>query len=361
MHISARVVLLGIVFGLSWSGISRAEDATCQGIYASQCWASLSGPNYCQVAVGHTPGGTAGIACAVRLSQLDTWGGVLHCFAAQGTSSAVINGRGGEEAQNPGPFSSTDSSKRMISLAIKPETTSGVPGVRIFILRSDGHLFQAVTRWPLPEGGDPRIFFSDTGASVLSGIREIAWVPASGVVATTTDNLRYVQNGTGWNQMTGATAFTLGGNNDTTGQAFYATSTRLNTTAINNFAANVRVDTLPGLLAPGPDQNFGPFGRTRPLSVGGAPGAEVAYAVIKTGTSNLCAGLPPLRPCILQAFKGELFPVHWGPWTLLPTRDISANAPYAMPWTIQDGFWMRGVQGEVWVITGAQHLKFWVP
>jgi len=83
--------------------------------------------------------------------------------------------------------------------------------------------------------------------------------------------------------------------------------------------------------------------------------------VIKAGTSNLCADLPPLRPCILQGFKSPLYPFRWGGWTVLPTRDISPNAPYTMPWTIQDGYWMRGVPGEVWVIAGGQHLKFWVP
>jgi hypothetical protein len=359
MHISARVVLLGIVLGLSWSGTSRAEDATCQGIYASHCWTPLSGPNYCQVAVGHTPGGNAGIACAVTILTTDTWGGVLHCYAAEGTASAVLIGRGGEEAQNPGPFSSTDPSKRMISLAIVPENTPGGLGVRIFILRSDGHLFQAVTPWPLDPNGDPRIMFSDTGAAVLSGIREIAWVPASGLVAATTANLRYVRNGSGWSQMAGATAFILGGNNDSTGQAFYATSSPWpKTTAIKTFVVGGTVDSLPGLLAPGPDQNFGPLGRNRPLSVG----PQVAYAVMKTGTSSLCAGLPPLTPCILQARLTDQFPTHWGPWTLLQTRDLSGTNPsYAMPWTIQDGFYMRGVPGEVWVIAGAQHLKFWVP
>ena len=363
MHISARAVLLGSVLGLSWPGISRAEDATCQGIYASNCWATLSGPNYCQVAVGHTPGGNAGIACAVTISQEQMWGGVLHCYSGVGTSAAEILGRGGEEAQNPGPFSSFDGTKRMVSLAIKPENTPSGLGVRIFILRSDGHLFEAVTKWPLVPGGDPRIFFTDTGAPHLGGIREIAWAPTVGLVATTTANQKYVWNGIGWNALPNlGGAFMLGGNNDTVGDAFYAITTKLSTTSIGNFGSG-GVATLPGLLAG--DPSFTGFGRPRPLVVGGPLSGPVAYATIKKSSSSLCAGLPPLRPCILQASKSPIYPYGWGPWTLVPTRDIEAvydpMKPYGMPWTVQDGFYMHGNPGEIWVIAGAQHLKFWVP
>jgi hypothetical protein len=40
---------------------------------------------------------------------------------------------------------------------------------------------------------------------------------------------------------------------------------------------------------------------------------------------------------------------------------MSTSPSYSMPRSIQDGAPMRGVAGEIWVIAGAFHLKFWVP
>jgi hypothetical protein len=72
MNRFARLSLLGGVLGLFVFGSSRVEARLCQSDNDHQCWSTLSGPNYCQVAVGASPNGV-GIACAVTLSQPDSW------------------------------------------------------------------------------------------------------------------------------------------------------------------------------------------------------------------------------------------------------------------------------------------------
>ena len=344
MHTLSRLSLSAVLLALYLLPSARAEAAECSEDNLHGCWRTLSGPNYCQVAVGSTPSGV-GIACAVTVTQGDSWGGVLHCFAAVGTSGAVIRGRGGEEAQNPGHFSSSDLSKRIVSLAIKP--LSPTPQTLIYALRSDGQLFVAiVSTWPYAEGADPRIYFNPEGSTPLSGIREIAWAPGTGLVATTHSNQRFVRNGSGWSLMSG-TALLLAGNNDSSGHAFYVSGTRGTQTLLGNFVANWPVATLPGLL---PSAN-GSFGRGRPLTVG----ADRAYALLPANCSGGSAG----TPCIFRAGLNT-WTHSWGSWNYFPTADFGA-AGATMPWTIQDGFKMRGVAGELWVIGGAQHLKFWAP
>jgi hypothetical protein len=349
MHTFSRLTLAGTLLALFLLQSGRAEAGECTegNDNLHGCWKTLSGPNYAQVAVGSTPSGV-GIACAVTVSQVDSWGGVLHCFAPVGTSGAVIRGRGGEEAQNPGPFSSSDASKRIVSLAIRPL----VPGPlsHIYALRSDGQLFvAAVLSWPYAEGADPRIYFSAEGSTPLSGIREIAWAPGTGLVATTQSNQRFVRNGSAWNLMSGS-ALLLAGNNDSSGHALYVSSTNGSTTLLGDFVG-WPVTTLPGLLAAA-SSSFERFGHTRPLTVG----ANRAYALLPAN----CSGGSALTPCIFRAGVNT-WNHSWGSWNYFPTADFSGITGTAMPWTIQDGSKMRGAAGELWVIGGAQHLKFWVP
>jgi len=344
MHTFSRLSLSGALLALFLLAGAPADAAECTEDNLHGCWRTLSGPNYSQVAVGATPSGV-GIACAVTVTQQFSWGGVLHCFAPVGTSGAVIRGRGGEEAQNPGPFSSSDESKRIVSLAIRPV----VPGplTHIYALRSDGQLFvAAVLTWPYAEGADPRIYFSADNLP-LAGIREIAWAPGTGLVATTHSNQRFVRNGSGWSLMSG-TALLLAGNNDSSGHAFFVSGTRGPTTLLGNFVANWSVPFLPGLLP----SAAGSFGRGKPLTVG----ADRAYALLP----GSCSGGSALTPCIFRAGI-NIWNHSWGSWNYFPTADFSGIQGTTMPWTIQDGSKMRGVPGELWVIGGGQHLKFWAP
>jgi hypothetical protein len=353
MHTFSRLSLLGGLLALFVFRSAPAQAGECLGDdNQHQCWKSLSGPNYCQVAVGNSRG-SVGIACAVTITTMNDWGGTMHCFAPVGSSGAVIRGRAGQEVQDPGqPFIASDPARRIVSLAIVPLVNT--PLTLIYALRSDGQLLLGGTVWPITENGDPRIFFGPEGSTPLPGIREIAYAPGLGLVATTTTNQKFVRNGSGWNQLPGS-AFLLGGNNDTTGDSFFVSPSLGGGpgTSIGSFAVAFppQVDPLPRPLASGPDRMFGPFGRTRPLTAG----PKEIYALVP----NACAAGSPLTPCILRATP-NLISKSWR-WSTFPTGDIAGVGLYPMPWTIQDGIKMRGVQGEVWVITGFQHLKFWAP
>jgi hypothetical protein len=337
-------VIFGIAIALGIYGTgARAFATTCQGDNATNCWAVLSGPNYSQVVVGTTPGGATGIACAVLSPQPTSWGGTLHCYLGIGTSGASIRGRGGQEAQNPGPFDAANGSMRMSSLAISPGPSNGQ--VTIWVLRSDGVVFNAVTAWPLAAGGDPRIFFYPLGGSNPPSPRSIAYVANVGIVVTDTSNNQWKRNGTGW-------AMFSSGNFMVAGHAIlpvsYALQGSSTSTTLVPFSSPSAPQPLPGTLADS-SANFFLMGTTVPLAVGPAP----AWATLQL-TASFCGGV---TPCVIKANRNTTTNV-WGPWSVY---SVAADSSLGEVSSIQDGYAVRRRAGEIWAIHGPFRLSFYAP
>ncbi len=342
------VVLTGMIgFGLGVSTSSAtAADCPTTNNSSHQCWKVLSGPNYSQVVLGRTPGG-AGIACAVRVGNFADWGGILHCFSALGTSGASLTGRAGTEAQDPGWFKGSTPGMRMVSVAIEPTQSNAVA---IHALRSDGLVFAAQTQWPL--GPDPRIYFSPHVQSPPAGLRSITFVQGLGLVGVTTSNQVFRLWGLQWLPHGTSSVVLVAGNETTNGNSIALLGASGLSTQLVNAQAGSPPPSLPQpltLAQSNPNNAFTlGLGRATPLAVG----PTFAWALVP---GNCPSGT--VTPCILVSSKSGSV---WGAWQNYATGDMG-NPGYVMPWTIQDGSIFRGAAGEVWVISGSQHLKFWAP
>jgi hypothetical protein len=330
---------------------ARARATECPGLSDNehQCWKSLSGPNYSQVAVGKPRNGV-GIACAVKSPSGDSWGGSVECYAPVGSSGAAIKGIGGELAQNPGPFSSTDPSRRIVSMAIAPGPFPLAANfVKIYALRSDGVIFVAVNPWPL--GTDPRILFNTQLTGTPAGLRAISYVSGIGLLGVTTSNSLFGPDSNGnWTWMSDSVVVVANNSFEAYGIALSGNAGTV--VSLVNVKAGTAPPSLPGSLAGAqsdPNSSFAKLGRDMPLSFGSATGYSILPGNCHSGTST---------PCLMRTTRTNSF---WSSWAQYSTGTMSPNPSYAMPWSIQDGAPMRGVPGEIWVIAGAFHLKFWVP
>jgi hypothetical protein len=347
---------LGIALLVSLAGLlqigttSVAGAAVCVTSDQRQCWRTLSGPNYSLVAVGKSSAG-AGIACAVQASQSTDWGGILHCYSPEGRSGAVITGRGGQEAQGvSGWFYGPDPMKRIVSLAIEPVTN----GVIVHALRSDGNTFSAPTVWPL--GTDPRMYFSPDVQAAPSGLRTIAFVTGLGLVGVTTANQLFLLSGLQWVAQPGSWVFVAGSSYPTLSLALGGTSGL--STQVLNVTGGAAPPTLSGSLMLGtsdPNLSFrwgNDYTRETPLGAGRYDAWAALPGRCPSGSNT---------PCILHSTRGISGP--WSAWQLFPTGDIadSSDPLYPMPRSIQDAATFRNIRGEIWVIAGYNHLKFWAP
>lgn len=347
-----RTMVVGLVVavaGLQIASTRLAQGRTCQGDNEHQCWRSLSGPNYSQVVVGNTFD-SGGIACAVTSPQTTSWGGVLHCYVPLGTSGATIRGRGGEEAQNPGPFQASNPNMRIVSLAIRNYTSIITSTVTIYALRSDSQVFTATLAWPKGPNDDPRINFTIDTVPTPSNLRQIGSARFLGLLGVTTSNQLLQRTSSGWVALGSDSVALLG--------ASGSGNSALDLIGTTGFSKTVGIPgggpappLLPATLTfalSDPNNAFSVLGRTTPLSAG----QTAAYALVP---GNCPSG--SLTPCIYTAaWTGT-----WGSWQSFATGDISAIPGFNMPWTIQDGTRFRGVAGEVWVIAGNETLNFWAP
>jgi hypothetical protein len=262
----------------------------------------------------------------------------------------VIKGLAGELVQNPGPFSSTDPYRRIVSMAIAP-IASPLPAnyVKIAALRSDGIIFVAVTPWPL--GTDPRILFNTQLTGTPAGLRSISYVNGIGLMGVTTSNSLFRQSGDAtWSWMSDSVV--VAANNSFEAYGIALSGNAGTSVTLVNVQAGTAPPSLAGPLTGGQsdaNSSFFKFGKDAPLTFGSA----VGYAILP---GNCPAG--SATPCLVRSIRTNSF---WSSWTQYSTGSMSTNPSYAMPWSIQDGAPMRGVSGEIWVIAGAFHLKFWVP
>ncbi len=349
-----RTMVAGVVVavaGLQVVSAQVAEGTTCQGDNAHQCWATLSGPNYSQVVVGNTFAG-AGIACAVTSPQVSSWGGVLHCFVAVGSSGATIRGRGGEEAQSPGPFQASNPNMRIVSLAMRNYTDFLPNNVTIYALRSDSQVFVAGTSWPKGASDDPRINFTIDTVPTPINLRQIGYGRFLGLIGVTTSNQLYQRTASGWVPL-GSDSVALLGSFGSSNAGLDLIGTSGFSTTVGGPGGGAAPPALPTTLTfalSDPNNAFNSLGRATPL----AGGLASAYAMVPGSCPSTSR-----TPCILTSIFSASG--TWGSWQSFPTGDISDISPFNMPWTIQDGKALRGVQGEVWVIAGPQTLRFWAP
>jgi hypothetical protein len=351
------------------AGRSSALARQCNDNFDHQCWAGLSGPNYSQVTIGRSGNG-AGIACAVMVMNSQEWGGKLDCFVALGSSGAEVRGRGGEWVDSS-QFNALDPGKRIISLAASSNWFWSSL-VNIYVLRSDGQVFQASTVWPINLGENPNIVFAPISAPPIAA-RSIAVVGGL-LYAVTGSNQMFVANGSQWTQYpSGNVVLAAGGpasffeeNHNIIVPGTSGASLQLSNVPGWN-VGTVQVSPLPAPLSPGisdPNVAFnGGFGHTTPLAVGrsGVNNNGVAFALtpgfIPAGSTT---------PTIWMAFRGAGQSSPWLGWFLFVTGDlrpppVPGDPPYQAPRTIQNGYEMRGSFGEVWVIQGPQRLSFWAP
>jgi len=167
------------------------------------------------------------------------------------------------------------------------------------------------------------------------------------VIGVTTSNQLLKRTDSGWVPFGNNTVAHLG-----TG-GFLLLGTSGLSTNVGDVAGSA-IPSLPAALTLGdPDPNVAfhannaQLGRATPLASGTS-----AYALVP---GNCPTG--SLTPCIWKS----TWSTSYSAWQPFATGNISDISPYNMPWTIQDGTVFRGVNGEVWVIAGAQHLKFWAP
>ena len=321
--------------------------STCVDSNGHGCWATLSGPNYSQVAVGANGAGP-GVACAVLSPQTTSYGGTVHCYKAFGSSGANIELRGGQETGSP-YFDAANPAKRIVSLAI--ETWPAAPGfISVDVLRSDGAIFSAGSQWPRISP-NPAITFSQNPGPNPPSPRSIAFVKDIGLIVTDTSNQQWIQldrdHNYQWQKVADHVVFVAG--NQVNGQSIAQYGTTGTSTTIGRFYGTVSPPDLPSgygfLVGYGSSPVFNFLGRTTPLAIG----ARDAWAIM-TASSSACGGI---RPCIIRSTPVS---TGWTSWSTFRTDQSDM-----VPVSIQDGYSMRFVRGEIWVIQQNARLLFWAP
>jgi hypothetical protein len=340
------IAMTAIVASILFCG--RAQATTCQNNSSHQCWTPLSGPNYSQVVVGY-PFRGVGIACAVQSPQGSNWGSRVDCYAPDGTSGAVLLGRTGDYVAGS-PFVGTDPSKRIVSMASSYLSASLPQFVTIWALRSDGNVFTATTVWPRAAGGDPTFPFQADSFAPPSGLRSIAWTKFTGLYGVTTNNQLFLRTSSGWVAQGGGSVALLAG--APIGGGISLLGSDATSTTLGGLAGAPPPMPLPQALtrfanSTDPNVAFSGLGQATPLAYLGGIATALVPGTCPSGSAT---------PCIIRSTSPQ------SGWQSLVTGDIEDPSFHpVMPWTIQDGRAMRGADGEVWVIYGAQRLSFWAP